>query len=85
MALAFYPVIALAVYKIYSSQDLTFKEMVKYSLLLSAGMSLLLATHLLSTEMAIVVLVFVCLLFIRKTLNLRRMGTFIMAIAETRT
>ena len=83
MALAFYPVIALAVYKIYSSQDLTFKEMVKYSLLLSAGMSLLLANHLLSTEMAIVVLVFVCLLFIRKTLNLRRMGTFIMAIAES--
>ena len=67
-ALMFYPLVALAMYRIYESEwDL--KSCVKNAILLSLPMSGIVCSHVLSTVIVTVVLFLVCLVLIRRTLK----------------
>lgn len=71
-ALTFYPLIALAFYKIYS-ETLTKEKMKKYSDFLALGMSALLCTHLLSTEMicfALLITAILAFIFRKRTADI---------------
>lgn len=63
----FFPLVALAVYKIYSEDVGKWQVYRKNALILAIGMSGLICTHILSTQMITVMLVLLCLLFLNKT------------------
>ncbi|MBR0031015.1 MAG: hypothetical protein IJP61_01810 [Treponema sp.] len=64
-AFVFFPIIALAMFKIYSEESRG--HIFKNSLLFSLGMSGLLLNHLLSTELAAIALFITCLVLWKKT------------------
>lgn len=82
-AMTFFPIIALAIYYIYY-EDIENKKryIIRNSLILSFGMSGVIQTHVLSTEMVIFLLIFICLLYVRKTIRLKTILTYIASIAE---
>lgn len=82
-ALMFLPLIALAVVRIYSGQEHSLKTDVKNAVLLMLGMTGLINTHVLTAEMVAVVLAFVCLLCIRKTMTFSVMRTYMIAVLGT--
>lgn len=82
-SMMFLPLIALAVHRIYSEAAPNPKTIWKNATLLAAGMSGLLETHLLSTEMTAVILLIVALVFWKKTFRLASLKTYLLAIAET--
>ncbi len=78
-AMMFLPLIALAVYHIYREE----KSCKRNALCLAAGMSGLIGTHILSAEMAVVLLVLICIISFRKTCRRNVIGTYLLAIVET--
>lgn len=82
-AMMFMPVVAYAVYKIYTDDIDDFKEYRKNALLLSIGMSGLIGTHVLSTEMVVFMLVIVCVSLFRRTLRKNTIKVYLLAILET--
>ncbi len=66
-AVMFLPLVAAAVWGIYTENADDWQQYRKNALYLCAGMSGIILTHVLSTEMTAVVLVCVCLFFLRKT------------------
>ncbi len=67
-AMTFLPLIALMIYLIYT-QELTKEKSRKYSTGLAFTMSLLICTHLLSTEMVIFTLLIISLILFKKTFS----------------
>lgn len=78
-ALAFYPLIALAVWNIYKD-DIKEKSYIKNAYILAVGMLGVLYSHVLSTEMVAVVLVVVCLSLFKKTFRKETILVYIRAI-----
>lgn len=78
-AMMFLPLIAMAVYHIYREEG----SCKRNALYLAAGMSGLIGTHILSAEMVVVLLMLICIVFIRKTCRRNVIGTCLLAIVET--
>lgn len=68
LAMTFYPLVCCGMYLLYT-KDVTSKEYGKYKWYVIFGMSALLQSHLISTEMTIVLMALVCLIFWKKTLR----------------
>lgn len=82
-AMMFLPFIALAVYKIYTDDISDFKEYRKNALFLAIGMSGLIGTHILSTEMVVFILLLICIFLLKKTFRKNTIKVYFLAVAET--
>ena len=81
-ALTFYPLIAMVFYEIYT-QELTREKIKKLSTLFAIGMSCLLCTHLLSTEMMCFALLLTALAAFRITFTGNVLKTIGLSVAKT--
>lgn len=79
-ALLFFPVVALAFYKIYYDGE---HKIFKTAVLFALGMSGLILTHVLSTEMVVFILVLACLIFWKKTFSKKTMLTILLSALLT--
>lgn len=82
-AAAFMPMVAAAVYLIYTDVNDTIKPDVRKASVLAVAMSLIILSHTLSTEMVTVVLFIFCIINIRKTIKIRTLLTLVVAVIET--
>ena len=82
-AIMFLPLIALALYQMYTQENGGWKQNVKNAIILASGMSGLIGTHILSTWMVVAVLVIVCLLLWKKTFSRQTLSGFLMAVFAT--
>lgn len=82
-AMMFLPFIALAVYKIYTDDISDFKEYRKNAFFLAIGMSGLIGTHILSTEMVVFVLLLICIGLFKRTFRKNTIKVYLLAVAET--
>lgn len=83
-ALIFLPLIAMAAYNIYSDEkNNTTKKNVINATIMAVGMAGIITAHTLSAEMAAFALLLVCIAYLRKTLTLNTIRTYVMAIVET--
>lgn len=82
-AMMFLPVICCGMYKIYTADMKDRKECLNAATILALGMTGLIGCHILSTEMAVIMLVIVCVLLFKKTLKLTTIRSLCLAIAET--
>ncbi|MDE6946585.1 MAG: hypothetical protein K2P14_05310, partial [Anaeroplasmataceae bacterium] len=78
-AMMFFPIIALAIYRIYTGncEDKVYE---KNALLLAIGMTGLIETHILSTEIVLFTLILICFIFCKKTLRKNTLKTYSRAI-----
>lgn len=78
------PLLALAVFRIYTAEDAenwgTYK---KNALPLMAGMTILLSSHILSTEMAVFVLFVVCIVLFKKTCRKNTLKVYAVSVCGT--
>ena len=81
-ALMFYPLVALAMYRIYEGKG-DLKSCVKNAVLLSLPMSGIVCSHVLSTVIVTVVLFFVCLVLIRRTIKPPEFLSLLLAVVFT--
>lgn len=79
----FYPIIALAMFEIYSNKNKGIKKNIKNATILAIGMSAMITTHILSTEIAVISLVIIALCFYDKTFTLNSLRTIGIGIIET--
>lgn len=82
-AMMFLPLVAASVYKIYTDDVQDNGEYQKNATLLAVGMSGLIGTHILSTEMVVIVLVIVCLSLCRLTFRKETVRVWLTAVGET--
>lgn len=82
-AMMFLPIVALAVYRIYTDDVQNFKEYKKNALFLAIGMSGLIGTHMLSTEMVIFVLAVICVFLFKMTIRQNTIKVYFGAVIET--
>lgn len=82
-AMMFLPVIALAVYSIYMEDNSDRKVCRKNALILTGGITGLLESHILSTEMTVILLCLVCAILWRKTFTVNTLKVYILAVFET--
>ena len=80
-AFVFFPIIALAFYKIYSNE--LEHNIVKESMLLSIGMSGLILTHILSAEIVVIFLILICILLWKKTFTKPVLLSILIAVIFT--
>lgn len=81
-AMMFLPLIAFAMYKIYTSQTQNRASLKPYALALAIGMAGIMGTHILSTEMVVVTLILICIVLWKKTLMKHIFQTYILAVIE---
>ncbi len=81
-AMAFLPLVMLAFWNIYTG-DVTKKNYKKNACVLALGMSLLVYTHVLSTEMTCIVAAVVAIIFIKRTIRKETLLVLIEAVAYT--
>ncbi len=81
-AMTFYPLIALIIYRIYTEQLSVYKSR-KYSTFLAIGISCILCTHLLSTEILAFVLIATALILAKKTFKKAIFITLLSAVGKT--
>ena len=82
-AMMFFPVVAYAVYKIYTTDEKDKKQLKRAAFFLAIGMTGLITCHILSTEMTAFLLVLVCLVMFKKTIRPAVIKTYLLAVAET--
>lgn len=82
-AMMFFPIITLAVYRIYTQDSRQWKTYRRNSLLLAVGMTGVIGTHILSTEMVIVTLAVLCAVFWKKTFQRNTLKAYMLAVLET--
>lgn len=82
-AMMFLPVVALAVYKIYTDDVADGKAYRKNALYLAIGMSGLISTHVLSVEMTVFLLIVVCLSLAKLTFRRITLKVYCIAAALT--
>ena len=82
-AITFLPLIALAIYNIYMEDISDWKRYRKNALILAAGVSGLLETHVLSCEMAVFILSVFCVVMWKKTFRKNTFCVFLLAVVET--
>lgn len=81
-SMMFLPLIALAVYQFYASESNEWKVYKRYALILALGMTGVIGSHILTTEMVIVILAMVCIIFWRRTFNKYVLGGYLLAVVE---
>lgn len=81
-AMAFFPLIALSLYQIYMSKEGGRAERHKNALLLCFGITGVIETHLLTTEMTVFVLTLLCIVLWKKTFQKKIILTYLLAIIE---
>ena len=82
-AFVFYPVIALALFQMYTSASNTLNEVLENSALLSIGISGILCSHLLSAEITMIGLAVFILFNIKRSINKKIIITFLLAAFGT--
>lgn len=83
-AMLAFPILTLALYRIYEADDCDdWKLYRKNSLLLAIGMSVLIASHILSTEMVVFVMACICVALYKKTLRKNTLRVYGLAVLET--
>ncbi len=82
-AMMFMPVVAAAAYKIYTDDISDDKGYSKNALLLALGMSGLIGTHILSTEMTVFVLIVVCVSLLKLTCRKNTLKVYLLAVVGT--
>lgn len=82
-AMIFLPVIVAALYKIYTDESNDDKLCRKYAMVLTLGMSGLIGTHVLSTEMVCFIMIVLCVILWKKTFTKRTVQIYCLAVAET--
>ncbi len=82
-AMAFYPIILLAMYLIYTSnKKIDWKEIIKNATLLALGVTGLVNAHILSLEIVGIVLIIFCLIKFKKTFTGKTILTFLLSGVE---
>lgn len=79
-AATFFPLITLAVYRIYTEDICDFRSYSKNAVPLAVGMSLIFMTHILSTEMVCILLFFAAIFMFRKTFRKQTLAVYFIAI-----
>ena len=82
-AMMFMPIVAVAVYKIYTDDVSDVKEYRKNALLLAVGMSGLIINHVLSTEMIVFVMIIICISLFKLTFRKETVKVYLLAVLET--
>lgn len=82
-ALMFLPLIALAVYRIYTDENNTWKENLINATILAIGMSGTILVHVLSAEMVFFALLLICIVLLKKTILRKTIRTYLLAVLET--
>ncbi|MBQ7839210.1 MAG: hypothetical protein IJ390_01785 [Lachnospiraceae bacterium] len=82
-ALMFLPMIALAVCEIYRSDAKDHAFCKKNALLLALGMTGVIGTHILTAEMAVILLVLICVVLWKKTFCRKTILTYLLAAVQT--
>jgi len=82
-AATFFPLVALAMYQIYTCDSQNWKEYKKNALSLALGMSGIILTHILSTEMTVLFLVILCIVLWKKTFRPNTIRVFLRAVWMT--
>lgn len=82
-AMMFLPVVALAVYRIYATDCDEWRQYKKNAFLLALGMTGLIGTHILTTEMIVFVLVLLGIVLWKKTFRIDTMRVYGLAVLET--
>ncbi|MCI8511983.1 MAG: hypothetical protein HFE83_08315 [Lachnospiraceae bacterium] len=82
-AMTFLPLLALAVYRIFTTDSSDWKHYKKNILPLTVGMSGLSGTHIFSGEMVIAVLLLLCMVLWKKTLRKNTLRVYITAAMQT--
>lgn len=82
-AMMFLPLVALAVYGIYTADEKDWRNYKKNGSYLAIGMTGLLHTHMLSMEMTVIVLAGLCVLFLKKTFRKNSIRVYVKAIMLT--
>lgn len=79
-ALMFIPIVAAAIYGLYTEDDSDWKKYSKNSIILAVGMTGLINTHILSTEMVVIVMAVVFIFFIKKSLRKSTIKAYLKAV-----
>jgi len=82
-AMMFLPLVFLAVYRIYIEDEKNLKKYIKNALLLAFAMTGLVQTHLISVALAALIIAFVCILMIKKTLRKNTLIVYVSAVGIT--
>ncbi len=82
-AIMFFPIVALAIYSIYTEDYTDWGNYKRWALLLAIGMSGLITTHVLSTEMIVFILFLFCIALWKKTIKINVVKVFLLAVVET--
>ncbi len=82
-AMFFLPLIALAIYRIYTEDEKQLGQYLKSSVLLAVGMTGLLQTHMISVIMACIAIAITCVILIKKTLRKNTLIAYVAAVAMT--
>ena len=82
-AMMFFPIIALAVFRIYAESNTEWKTYKRNIPLLAVGMSGVIETHIPSTEIVVFVLVLICIAFLKKTLTKNTLKVYFLSAIET--
>ena len=82
-AMMFMPIVAVAIYKIYTDDVSNIKEYRKNAAFLAIGMSGLISTHALSTEMTVFVLIFICVSLFKLSVRKETIVVFLRAVVIT--
>ena len=82
-AMAFLPLVALAIYHIYSDEKKNFRKSFKDSVLLAVSLSGIIGSHNLTFVMTIFMLVLICIFFLKRTLRKQTILTYGLAIVLT--
>ncbi len=82
-AMLFLPVLALALYKIYTEQYVEWKVYKRNARILAAGMAGLICTHILSAEMVCFVMALVSVVLWKKTFCKKVLRVYVLAVLET--
>lgn len=82
-AMMFLPIIAMSIYKIYKDDCADWKNYRKNAFWLIVGMSGVIGTHVLTTEMVLFALLLICVVLLRKTFRKSTLGVFGLSILGT--
>ena len=82
-AIMFIPLVALGVYRLYTEDISDKRNYYKNSLIIAAGMSGIVCSHILSTEMVVLVLAILCLVLAVYTFRPRTLKAYALAVGET--
>ncbi len=82
-AMMFFPIIASAIYGIYTQSADNWDLYKKNALMLTIGMVGLIVNHILSTEMVCFTLLVLCLFFIKKTLRKNTIRVYLLGMVQT--